>query len=70
LRRGNFIPYARPGGITHEEYTQKVAETFKNINIDIRGLHEFSNPVEALEKAKGIFTGGGNTLFGHTVVSK
>ncbi len=57
-----FIPYARPGGITHEEYTQKVAETFKNINIDIRGLHEFSNPVEALEKAKGIFTGGGNTF--------
>lgn len=57
-----FIPYARPGGITHEEYTQKVAETFKSININIRGLHEFSNPVEALEKAKGIFTGGGNTF--------
>lgn len=57
-----FIPYARPGGITHEEYTQKVAETFKSININIRGLHEFSYPVEALEKAKGIFTGGGNTF--------
>lgn len=57
-----FIPYARPGGITHEEYTQKVAETFKSININIRGLHEFSNPVEALKKAKGIFTGGGNTF--------
>lgn len=57
-----FIPYARPGGITHDEYTQKVAETFKTININVKGLHEFSNPVEALEKAQGIFTGGGNTF--------
>lgn len=57
-----FIPYARPSGITHDEYTQKVAETFKTINISVKGLHEFDNPIEALEKAKGIFTGGGNTF--------
>lgn len=57
-----FIPYARPGGITHDEYTQKVAETFKSINISVKGLHEFDNPIEALEKAQGIFTGGGNTF--------
>ena len=57
-----FIPYARPGGITHDEYTQKVAETFKTINISVKGLHEFDNPIEALEKAQGIFTGGGNTF--------
>ncbi len=23
-----FVPYARPGGISHDEYTLKVAETF------------------------------------------
>jgi dipeptidase E len=57
-----FIPYARPGGITHDEYTQKVAETFTKINKKVVGLHEFKNPTEAVEQAEGIFTGGGNTF--------
>lgn len=57
-----FVPYARPGGISHQEYTQKVAEVFNKINKKIVGLHQFENPVEAIENAKGIFTGGGNTF--------
>ena len=57
-----FIPYARPGGISHEEYTQFVRLAFAKINIEIKGIHEFKNPKEALEKAEGIFTGGGNTF--------
>ena len=28
-----FIPYARPGGISHDEYTSKVAQAFSSINI-------------------------------------
>ena len=57
-----FIPYARPSGISHEDYTQKVAQVFGKISIAVRGLHEFENPIEALESAQGIFTGGGNTF--------
>jgi dipeptidase E len=57
-----FIPYARPSGISHDEYTNKVATAFKKINIVVNGLHEFENPKEALQKAQGIFTGGGNTF--------
>jgi dipeptidase E len=57
-----FIPYARPSGISHEDYTQKVAQVFGKISIAVRGLHEFENPLEALESAQGIFTGGGNTF--------
>ncbi|WP_445719471.1 dipeptidase PepE [Flavobacterium sp.] len=57
-----FIPYARPSGISHEDYTQKVSEAFAKINISVKGIHEFENPTEAIEKAKGIFTGGGNTF--------
>ncbi|HKX85801.1 MAG TPA: dipeptidase PepE [Flavobacterium sp.] len=57
-----FIPYARPGGISHEEYTQKVSEVFRKININVKGLHEFENPTEAIQKAEAIFTGGGNTF--------
>ncbi len=57
-----FIPYARPSGISHEEYTSKVKSVFSQINIDVKGLHEFENPKEAIQKAEGIFTGGGNTF--------
>ncbi|MDP5096897.1 MAG: dipeptidase PepE, partial [Flavobacterium sp.] len=57
-----FIPYARPSGISHEDYTQKVSEAFAKINISVKGIHEFENPTEAIENAEGIFTGGGNTF--------
>jgi dipeptidase E len=57
-----FIPYARPIGISHDDYTQKVAQVFSKISIAVRGIHEFENPTKVLEKAQGIFTGGGNTF--------
>lgn len=57
-----FIPYARPGGISHQEYTDKVAQTFSKIGLNTKGLHEFENPVQAIEQAEGIFTGGGNSF--------
>ncbi|MEF3077487.1 dipeptidase PepE [Winogradskyella poriferorum] len=57
-----FIPYARPGGITHDEYTAKVAEPFKKIGKTVRGIHAFDDPKKAILEAKGIFTGGGNTF--------
>jgi len=57
-----FIPYARPSGISHDDYTKKVAKVFGKISIAVKGIHEFKNPIEAIEKAQGIFTGGGNTF--------
>ncbi|MFB9078864.1 dipeptidase PepE [Flavobacterium procerum] len=57
-----FIPYARPGGISHDEYTQKAAQAFNSINITVKGIHEYENPQEAVKNAEGIFTGGGNTF--------
>lgn len=57
-----FIPYARPGGISHDEYTQKASEAFKKINKKVVGIHTFKNPETAIKNAKGIFTGGGNTF--------
>ena len=57
-----FIPYARPGGISHDEYTAKVALAFAKINIAVKGIHEFKNPASAIQDAEGIFTGGGNTF--------
>ena len=57
-----FIPYARPGGIAHDEYTNKVAGAFEKIGKKVVGLHTFENPVQAINNAQGIFTGGGNTF--------
>lgn len=57
-----FIPYARPGGISHEEYTIKVKVAFDKINIGVKGIHEFESATNAIENAEGIFTGGGNTF--------
>jgi dipeptidase E len=57
-----FIPYARPGGITEDAYTENVRAAFLKINKKVVGLHSFENPAEAIASAKGIFTGGGNTF--------
>ncbi len=57
-----FIPFARPGGISHEEYTAKVAVFFEQLNIKVRSLHEFEEMPEAIQNAKAYFTGGGNTF--------
>lgn len=57
-----FIPYARPGGISYNEYTQKAATAFSAWDIQVTGLHTFRDPVEAIQQAKGFFTGGGNTF--------
>jgi dipeptidase E len=57
-----FIPYARPGGITHEAYTQIVKDAFSKIDKKVIGIHEFTNPLDAINNAEAIFTGGGNTF--------
>ncbi len=57
-----FIPFARPSGISHDDYTKKAAEFFEKINIRVRGLHEFEDKEKAVNEAKAYFTGGGNTF--------
>ncbi|WP_090023852.1 dipeptidase PepE [Chryseobacterium oleae] len=57
-----FVPFARPGGISHDDYTAKARSFFETLNIKVKGLHEFDNKTEALHNAQGYFTGGGNTF--------
>jgi dipeptidase E len=57
-----FIPYARPGGISYDEYTAIARKAFKSIDKKVKGIHEFENPIKALQEAEAIFTGGGNTF--------
>ena len=57
-----FIPYARPGGISFNEYTKQAAQVFNKIGIDVKGIHEYRNSSIAVKNAEAIFTGGGNTF--------
>lgn len=57
-----FVPYARPSGISHDEYTNIARTFFEKIGIKVKGIHEFENPTEAINHAKAYFVGGGNTF--------
>ena len=57
-----FIPYARPSGLSHDEYTKVAADAFSKINKQVVGLHTFDDPIEAIKNTKGVFVGGGNTF--------
>ena len=57
-----FIPFARPGGISWDDYTQVARNYFQNLGIHVKGVHEFDSMKTAVENAEGIFTGGGNTF--------
>lgn len=62
VRQLIFIPYARPGGMSYDQYTSKTKKAFAKIAINVKGLHEFEDPKTALRNAEAIFTGGGNTF--------
>ncbi len=57
-----FVPYARPGGISHSDYTKIASKAFSKIDKTVKGLHEYENTKEAIQNAQGIFVGGGNTF--------
>jgi len=55
-----FIPYAAVT-FSFDEYCGKVEERFSEIGHHVVGIHTFSNPVKAIQKAEAIVVGGGNT---------
>ena len=57
-----FIPYAKPGGISHDAYTELASRGLSALGKKVVGLHTFDDPVEGLKKAEAVFTGGGNTF--------
>lgn len=57
-----FIPYARPGGISIEEYSNAASKAFADAGMSIKGIHNWNTPQEAIDECDGIFTGGGNTF--------
>jgi len=57
-----FVPYARPGGCTHDEYTDRVRDRLGALGVAVTGLHSAPDPEAAIRGAEAIFIGGGNTF--------
>lgn len=55
-----FIPYAAVT-FSYDLYESKVGERFAEIGHQLKSVHRFSNPVEAVQSAEAIVVGGGNT---------
>lgn len=62
LKEIAFVPYARPGGISHDEYTNIVQNRLKKIGIEVKGVHELENPKDSISSFGAVYIGGGNTF--------
>ncbi len=53
-----FVPFASHD---YDEYTARMQEFTENLGYELVGLHEFEDPLSAIEAINGIYVGGGNT---------
>lgn len=60
IQKTLFIPYA---GVTFsfDDYAKKVQNRFNEIGYTVDSIHQYDNPVSAVEQAEAIVVGGGNT---------
>lgn len=54
-----FVPYAQND---YNSYTANIKEIIEPWGFKVTGLHTYSDPANALNSAKAIFVGGGNTF--------
>jgi dipeptidase E len=59
LGRLLFVPYALAD---HDGYVQAMTERGLHAGYELDGIHRHGDPVRAVEEARGIFVGGGNTF--------
>lgn len=57
-----FVPYARPSGLTHDDYTEKAKERFARMGYRLSGIHRYPSYKDALTNNEAVFVGGGNTF--------
>lgn len=56
-----FVPYAAVG-FSYDEYTRKLREGLEGTGIEVKSVHQSSDPVLAIQEAESIAVGGGNTF--------
>lgn len=59
LREILFIPYA---SADHQGYLKAVQQSMEPLGFQVKGIHEYPDPIAALDAHQGVFVGGGNTF--------
>jgi len=54
-----FVPYALHD---QQKYTETARDALTKLGYTVEGIHEASDPVDAVKQAQAIFIGGGNTF--------
>ncbi|UEJ81836.1 dipeptidase PepE [Brachybacterium halotolerans subsp. kimchii] len=54
-----FVPFALAD---HDAYTQRVIDALAPHGVEVTGLHTSTDPIGAVEQARAVFVGGGNTF--------
>lgn len=54
-----FVPYALAD---HDRYRDLVSEAFESMQLQLTSIHDTKDPQSAIDDAKGIFVGGGNSF--------
>ncbi len=62
VKKVTFVPFARPGGISHDEYTAKARTRFEDIGYELVSVHETEDAAIAADEAEAVFIGGGNSF--------
>ena len=55
----HFVPYALAN---YDGYTAGISQALAQLGITIRGVHTFASPRQAIEEARVLFVGGGNSF--------
>jgi dipeptidase E len=61
IKKTLFIPFA---GVTFsfDDYAKKVQERFDELGYVVDSIHNYADPIKAVEEAEAIVVGGGNTF--------
>ena len=52
-----FVPFARPGGISHDDYTARVAIAFNTIGIAVKAFMRLKIRLKPFKRPKGFLLG-------------
>jgi dipeptidase E len=55
----SFVPYAQA---QHDSYTARIQEILAPLGMTVRGVHAASHPRQAIEQARVLYVGGGNSF--------
>jgi len=60
VKKALFVPYAIVTK-SYDDYLEMVRSAFRELGVEVEGIHQRERPLEEIEKAAALLVGGGNT---------